>query len=247
MSIQSLRRTASCRFLITFLALAIWPGVAAAQGASAEPAPQNARMKRYGGGWECDRGYQRAQRSCVVVDVPPNAYLNASGHDWECNRAYQKANGACAKIKVPPHAFLRSRGSKWKCDRGYRRVEQSCVAIAVPENAYLDSSGDRWSCERGFRESGDSCFLLEIPQEGYIGRSGDDWECSRGYHNSTHPEASGTASEASQGDGARAWPSRCQSTLISTTRETAGPATQAISSRERLVPRTSERGDAPAG
>jgi hypothetical protein len=75
MSIQSLRRTASCRFLITFLALAIWPGVAAAQGASAEPAPQNARMKRYGGGWECDRGYQRVQRSCVVVDVPPNAYL----------------------------------------------------------------------------------------------------------------------------------------------------------------------------
>jgi hypothetical protein len=65
MSIQSLRRTASCRFLIALLALGSWPGIAAAQDEAADAAPLNAHMKRYGGGWECDRGYRDFRRSCV--------------------------------------------------------------------------------------------------------------------------------------------------------------------------------------
>ena len=98
-------------------------------------------MKRYGGGWECDRGYQSVRRSCVAIAVPTNAYLDSSGRGWHCSRGYREDNGACAKVEVPPHAFLGSRGSEWKCDRGYRRADQSCVAIEVPENAYLESSG----------------------------------------------------------------------------------------------------------
>jgi hypothetical protein len=85
MSIKSLRRTGSCRFLIALLALASWPGLAAAQDDSARAAPLNAHMKRYGGGWECDRGYQSVRRSCVAVAVPPNAYLDSSGRGWHCD------------------------------------------------------------------------------------------------------------------------------------------------------------------
>ena len=56
MSIKSLRRTGFCQFLIVFLALTAWPGVAASQDDSSKVAPQNAHTKRYGSGWECDRG-----------------------------------------------------------------------------------------------------------------------------------------------------------------------------------------------
>jgi len=128
MSIQSLPRTRSCRFLIALLALAFWPDVAATQADSAGAAPLNAHAKRYGGGWECDRGYRSVRRSCVAVEVPPNAYLDSLGHGWECNRGYREATGVCAKIEVPSNAFLNSNGSGWECHRGYRKVEQSCAA-----------------------------------------------------------------------------------------------------------------------
>jgi hypothetical protein len=72
MSIQSLRRTGSCRFLIALLALGSWSGIAAAQDESAGTAPLNAHTKRYGHGWECDRGYRDLRRSCVAVEVPAN-------------------------------------------------------------------------------------------------------------------------------------------------------------------------------
>ena len=49
MSIQSLRQTGTCLFLIALLALASWPGVAATQDDSAGAAPPNAHMKRHGG------------------------------------------------------------------------------------------------------------------------------------------------------------------------------------------------------
>jgi len=181
MSIQSLRRTVSCRFLIALLALSSWSEIAAAQDESAGAAPLNAHVKRYGDGWECDRGYRDFRRSCVAVEVPANAHLDSWGHGWKCSRGYRKTNQACAKIEVPPHAFLSSSGSRWECGRGYRRADQSCEAISLPANAYLDSSGNRWNCDRGFRRSGDSCAALEIPEDGHLGPSGNDWECKRGY------------------------------------------------------------------
>ena len=46
MSIKSLRRTGSCRFLIALLALASWPDAAATQHDSAGAAPLHAHMKR---------------------------------------------------------------------------------------------------------------------------------------------------------------------------------------------------------
>jgi hypothetical protein len=45
MSIESLRRTGSCRFLIALLTLASWPGVAATQD-STGAAPLNSHMRR---------------------------------------------------------------------------------------------------------------------------------------------------------------------------------------------------------
>ena len=54
MSIEPLRPTAFCLLSIVLLALTSWPGEAATQDATAEVLPQNAHMKRYGGGWECD-------------------------------------------------------------------------------------------------------------------------------------------------------------------------------------------------
>ena len=56
-------RNALQTLLILLLVVALWPGLAAAQGDAAEP-PLNSHMKRYGGGWECDRGYREANEAC---------------------------------------------------------------------------------------------------------------------------------------------------------------------------------------
>ena len=99
MSIQSLRRTGSCRFLIALLALASWPGVAATQDDSAGAAPLNAHMKRYGGGWECDRGYRSVRRSCLAFRVPMNAHLGYSGSNWTCDPGYRQQGETCTEDK----------------------------------------------------------------------------------------------------------------------------------------------------
>ena len=109
MSIKSLRRTGSCRFLIALLALASWPGVAATRDDSAGAVPLNSHTRRYGGGWECDRGYQSVGRSCVAVEVPPNAYLDPSGNGWECNRGYREPRKPCKGTSICAHAPLASR------------------------------------------------------------------------------------------------------------------------------------------
>lgn len=99
-SIESRRRAGSRGFLIALAALALWPSVAATQDESAGAAPPNAHMKRYGSGWECDRGYRRVDGACVAVEVPADAYLEPSGLGWACNRGYRKVTGACAKIST---------------------------------------------------------------------------------------------------------------------------------------------------
>jgi len=66
--------------------------------------PANAQASRYGGKWECARGFERVQETCVVVKVPANAYLNSSGKGWECNRRYIKANQECKTVQVPANA-----------------------------------------------------------------------------------------------------------------------------------------------
>ena len=73
----------SHRVLTLLLAFALWPAIGTAQG-GATGAPSNSHMKRYGGGWECDRGYRQINEACAAVEVPPNAYLvdSAYGRGW---------------------------------------------------------------------------------------------------------------------------------------------------------------------
>ena len=107
----------SYRSLFFFSVLAIASGVALAQGDPSEP-PTNGHAKRFGGGWECDPGYEKADQSCVAIQVPPT-FLDYPGDRWdrwECNRGYRQVNDACALVDVPLNAFLDSRGNGWDCD-----------------------------------------------------------------------------------------------------------------------------------
>jgi hypothetical protein len=126
---ESLWRKASRRFLIALLAVALWPGVAATQEGSAGTAPPNAHMKRYGGGWECDRGYQKRAESCIPVEVPSNGYLDASGRDWACERGFKKGRRSCLALQLPTHAHLGYSGNRWACDPGYRQRGETCTVV----------------------------------------------------------------------------------------------------------------------
>ena len=94
---NKIRRTRanSIHSLILLVALATVPDIVFAQGASAGM-PKNASAKSYGSGWECNRGYRRADRACAAIIVPSNAYLSPSGDRWECDRGYSKIDEAIA-------------------------------------------------------------------------------------------------------------------------------------------------------
>ena len=76
------------------LFLALGSSVAPAQDDPGE-APPHAHLKRFGGGWECDRGYRKSADSCVTVKVPANAHLNSSGRDWACDPGYRREGVNC--------------------------------------------------------------------------------------------------------------------------------------------------------
>ncbi len=46
--------------------------------------PKNAYLDYTGHAWECEEGYHRLGKECVVVDMPANATLNDCGTVWEC-------------------------------------------------------------------------------------------------------------------------------------------------------------------
>ena len=150
-----IRRTyALSIFPLLYLALlAAVPDQAFGQDRSAG-IPEHASAKRYGGGWECDRGYREANGVCMAVKVPADAYATdvSYGAGWECNRGYGKVDETCVSIEVPPNAYLNASGSaRWTCDRGYRPVDGACAFIEVPRNGFLtgDSYGTGWKCEIG--------------------------------------------------------------------------------------------------
>ena len=179
-SSRSARQARAHRGLVLLLCLSLMPAVASAQADVAE-VPENAHVKRYGVGWECDWGYRTAAQSCEAITVPAHAHLDAFGGRWECDRGYRKVNEACASVEVPPHAFLNSSGHGWQCDRGYRRVAERCAEVVVPPHAFLNSRGDRWECERGFRRNGQSCVEFAVPRNAHIGYSENEWTCNPGY------------------------------------------------------------------
>ena len=87
-----------------------------------QPVPKNATARTYGGGWECNRGFQEADGTCIAIRVPANAYASGSsyGRGWECGRGYEEVDKRCVAVTIPPNAFLSSFGDKWECNRGYR-------------------------------------------------------------------------------------------------------------------------------
>jgi len=121
-----MRMTRLRQALILLLSLTFAAGVASAEG-NPVVAPRDAHMKRYGSGWECDRGYREVDNACAVIEVPANALLGSRGRDWECARGFRRVDQSCVAVKIPPNAYLDTHGPGWRCDRGYRQVDQSCV------------------------------------------------------------------------------------------------------------------------
>jgi hypothetical protein len=150
--------------------------------------PQNAQLRSYGSGWDCDLGYRVDGAECLALDVPENAYPTGRsyGTGWECYRGYEEVNGtSCNPIAVPANAFLRSSGYDWQCERGYRQERDACVSLVLPEHAYLkkDSSGTGWTCDRGYAAVAGTCTPIAVPANAYLTNAdyGAVWSCERGF------------------------------------------------------------------
>jgi len=107
------------RFVVTTIPLFVFLGVMAgsllaalAQSPTTE-IPANAKARSFGGGWDCVRGYRKADGACVAITVPANAYATRTSY-----------------------------GSIWECNRGYRKAGETCTMVVVPANGYLNTSGD---------------------------------------------------------------------------------------------------------
>jgi hypothetical protein len=129
--------------------------------------PANAHLSAYATGWECSRGYRRANETCEAVEVPANAYLNFSGAAWDCNRGYRKIDQGCKPVTMPAdaHADDEQFGSGWQCNRGYRTDQEGCAAMKVPTHGFLLDPGDDWGCERGFTKRASA---IQLPINSYL-------------------------------------------------------------------------------
>ena len=58
-------------------------------------------MNYFGNGWDCERGYYRANGNCTEVQVPEQATLNYYGNGWKCMRGYRRSISACVPVGVP--------------------------------------------------------------------------------------------------------------------------------------------------
>src|SRR6202000_2480119 len=79
--------------------------------------PSHARANRYGGGWECPRGYNAEGQTCVAIEIPTNAYFDASRNQWQCVRGYLRSGKQCVAVKLPENAYLDDSpfGTGWRC------------------------------------------------------------------------------------------------------------------------------------
>ena len=59
--------------------------------------PDNAYYldREFGRRWDCQRGFQRVNDSCIAVALPDNAHLNYSGNDWDRSKPYRKRMEGC--------------------------------------------------------------------------------------------------------------------------------------------------------
>lgn len=180
---------ATCANVLLVGAL-LFSGYASAQEVTDE-IPDHATTARYGGGWDCDRGYRETNDSCTAVEPPANAYAtnSAFGVGWECRRGHRKLDESCVAIDLPTNGYLSAgRGDAWKCARGFRKTGESCISIEVPANGYLSASsyGTGWECERGYQAVDETCFAFVVPANAHVNFSGKDWDCDRPYRKSQH-------------------------------------------------------------
>jgi hypothetical protein len=104
---------------LSALALITSGALSAAAQSTAAPVPENARMRSYGGGWDCDQGLRPADGACVAVVVPENAYATNKdyGRGWQCDRGFDEVEGkTCTEIAMPPQAYLVPSGTMWSAD-----------------------------------------------------------------------------------------------------------------------------------
>lgn len=167
--------------------LAVYAGVSSR--ADERAPPPNAHASRYGGGWECSRGFRQVEEACVPITVPANAYLNSFGNDWDCDRGYMKDDQGlgCKAIEVPANAHVGDEdafGTGWECDPGYREVGgRRCTRVVVPANAYYSefSLARSWECDPGYRQEGQTCVRVLAPAHGFLVGARDEWACDRGF------------------------------------------------------------------
>ncbi len=174
-------------FIGSIIAVLLFSLPAFAQTAT-QRMPENASVKSYGDGWECNIGFRLNENACVAVIVPQNAYdTNRSyGSGWECLHGFRRTDeAACVAVEVPEGGYLDPSGERWRCLRGYIKVDDTCQEIVLPDNAYLaDASyGSSWTCERGFETTGDQCTAIAVPANAYLTGSGygQPWTCERGF------------------------------------------------------------------
>jgi hypothetical protein len=150
--------------------------------------PENAHVKSYGDGWECDLGYRADGNTCAAITVPENAYETnrTYGAGWECLHGFRETDrSSCVAVVIPDGGFLDSSGAGWRCLRAHRKVDDTCQKILLPEHAYLDENayGSGWLCDRGFEVDEGVCSEIVVPENAFLNASGygQPWTCERGF------------------------------------------------------------------
>ena len=144
MSIQSLRRTGSCRFLIALLTLATWPGVAATQDDSAGPSkcPDDA--------WMVDSPFYQDFSAAGKIEVQGTGLeLQGSADDaWMMDSPFYQDFSAAGKIEVQGTALelLNAPDDAWMVDSPFYqdfseagRIEAGTTALeslGISDNAW---------------------------------------------------------------------------------------------------------------
>ena len=80
------------------IALYLLSASAAIGAANSTAPPAHSIQSLYREGWDCARGYRRADTICVAVEIPAHAFLDSSGIDWQCERGFRKNLKACSEI-----------------------------------------------------------------------------------------------------------------------------------------------------
>jgi hypothetical protein len=57
--------------------------------------PATSHANRFGRGWECDRGYERAESGCKAIVLPDNAHISHSGSESNCNDGFERKLNTC--------------------------------------------------------------------------------------------------------------------------------------------------------